>query len=99
MYGSDQSVSIEAKNLKSLSFVVRNVKNILGDGIKKYRWREKARDKLLIDKKIMNKKSNRVVYFNGEFIPESEAKVSIYDSSLMFGDMVLEMTRSFKRTF
>ena len=46
----------------------------------------------------MNKKSNqRVVYFNGEFIPESEAKVSIYDSSLMFGDMVFEMTRSFKK--
>jgi branched-chain amino acid aminotransferase len=33
---------------------------------------------------------------NGEFIPETEAKVSIYDSSLMFGDMVFEMTRSFR---
>jgi branched-chain amino acid aminotransferase len=32
---------------------------------------------------------------NGEFVPETEAKVSIYDSSLMFGDMVFEMTRSF----
>ena len=41
------------------------------------------------------KKKQRVVYFNGEFIAESEAKVSIYDSSLMFGDMVFEMTRSF----
>ena len=39
--------------------------------------------------------SKRVVYWNGKFIPESEAKVSIYDSSLMFGDMVFEMTRSF----
>jgi branched-chain amino acid aminotransferase len=39
--------------------------------------------------------SKRVVYFNGEFIPESEAKISIYDSALMFGDMVFEMTRSF----
>jgi len=37
----------------------------------------------------------RVVYWNGKFIPESEAKVSIYDSALMFGDMVFEMTRSF----
>ena len=36
--------------------------------------------------------NQRVVYFNGKFIPESEAKVSIYDSSLMFGDMVFEMT-------
>ncbi|MBI2987310.1 MAG: aminotransferase class IV, partial [Deltaproteobacteria bacterium] len=39
----------------------------------------------------------RVVYFNGKFIPESEARLSIYDSALMFGDMVFEMTRSFKK--
>ena len=39
--------------------------------------------------------TERVVYFNGDFVPESEAKVSIYDSALMFGDMVFEMTRSF----
>jgi branched-chain amino acid aminotransferase len=39
--------------------------------------------------------SGRVVYLNGELVPESEAKVSIYDSALMFGDMVFEMTRSF----
>ena len=37
----------------------------------------------------------RQVYYNGEFINESEARVSIYDSALMFGDMVFEMTRSF----
>ena len=47
----------------------------------------------------MKKKNNieRKVYFNGKFIPESEAKISIYDSSLMFGDMVFEMTRSFNK--
>ena len=39
----------------------------------------------------------RLVYFNGEFIKESEAKISIYDSALMFGDMVFEMTRSFNK--
>jgi len=39
----------------------------------------------------------RMVYFNGKFVPESEAKVSIYDSSLIFGDMVFEMTRSFNK--
>ena len=39
--------------------------------------------------------SGRVVYWNGEFIPESEARISIYDSALMFGDMCFEMTRSF----
>ena len=39
----------------------------------------------------------RVVFFNGEFVDESQARVSIYDSALMFGDMVFEMTRSFHR--
>jgi len=39
----------------------------------------------------------RVVYFNGDFVPENEAKISIYDSALMFGDMVFEMTRSFNK--
>jgi branched-chain amino acid aminotransferase len=34
---------------------------------------------------------------NGKFIPEKEAKISIYDSALMFGDMVFEMTRSFNK--
>jgi branched-chain amino acid aminotransferase len=38
---------------------------------------------------------SRLVYLNGELVPEREAKVSIYDSALMFGDMVFEMTRSF----
>jgi branched-chain amino acid aminotransferase len=40
---------------------------------------------------------NRVVYWNGQFIPESEAKLSIYDSAFMFGDTVFEMTRSFNK--
>ena len=38
-----------------------------------------------------------MVYLNGELVPEAEAKVSIYDSALMFGDMVFEMTRSFNK--
>jgi len=45
----------------------------------------------------MIKEKSRVVWFNGELIPESEAKISIYDSALMFGDMVFEMTRSFNK--
>lgn len=45
----------------------------------------------------MSDKKNRVVWFNGELIPESEARISIYDSALMFGDMVFEMTRSFNK--
>jgi branched-chain amino acid aminotransferase len=43
----------------------------------------------------MNTTKERKVFFNGKFIPESEARISIYDSALMFGDMVFEMTRSF----
>ena len=43
----------------------------------------------------MKKNKNRLVFFNEKFIPESEAKISIYDSALMFGDMIFEMTRSF----
>jgi len=39
----------------------------------------------------------RLVYMNGEFVPETEAKISIFDSALMFGDMVFEMTRSFNK--
>lgn len=38
----------------------------------------------------------RKICLNGEILPESEAKVSVYDSALMFGDTVFEMTRSFK---
>ena len=38
----------------------------------------------------------RMVYWNGKYIPEAEARISIYDSALMYGDMVFEMTRSFK---
>ena len=39
----------------------------------------------------------RKVYFNGDFVDESEAKISIYDSAMMFGDTVFEMTRSFNK--
>jgi len=42
-------------------------------------------------------KSGRVVYHNGVFVDERDAKVSIFDSALMFGDMVFEMTRSFNQ--
>ena len=43
------------------------------------------------------KQSGRVVYMNGAYVPESDARMSIYDSALMFGDMVFEMTRSFNK--
>lgn len=41
--------------------------------------------------------SRRLVYINGKYVPENEAKISIFDSALMFGDMVFEMTRSFNK--
>jgi branched-chain amino acid aminotransferase len=46
---------------------------------------------------MIKKNNSRLVYFNGKLVPEADAKVSIYDSSLMFGDMVFEMTRSFNK--
>jgi len=39
--------------------------------------------------------SHRTVYFNGRFVPEAEARVSIFDSALMYGDMAFEMTRTY----
>ncbi len=39
--------------------------------------------------------SRRVAYFNGRFVAESEARVSIFDSALMYGDMAFEMTRTY----
>ena len=41
--------------------------------------------------------SGRVVYLNGEYVPEAEARISIFDSALMYGDMLFEMTRSFRQ--
>ena len=41
--------------------------------------------------------STRLVYFNGDFIPEIEARISIFDCALMYGDMVFEMTRTFNQ--
>ena len=37
----------------------------------------------------------RTVYLDGQFVPESEAKLSIYDLSVMQGAAAFEMTRSF----
>ena len=37
-----------------------------------------------------------VAYFNGEFVPTSEARVSVLDSALIWGDMVFETTRTFQ---
>lgn len=39
----------------------------------------------------------RYAWFNDVLIPEKKAKLSVYDSALMFGDMAFEMTRTFNR--
>lgn len=39
----------------------------------------------------------RKVYYNGKYVDEADACISVYDSALMFGDMVFEMTRSFNK--
>ena len=46
----------------------------------------------------MIQETTRLVYLNGQFVPELAANISIFDSALMFGDMVFEMTRSFNGT-
>lgn len=40
--------------------------------------------------------SERQVYINGEYFPESNAKISIFDSAVMLGDTVTESTRTFR---
>ena len=39
--------------------------------------------------------TQRTVYISGSFVAESEAGVSIFDSAVMYGDMIFETTRTF----
>ena len=43
----------------------------------------------------MNVPNQRVVYMNGEFVPESEAKIPFRDRGVKFGDAVFDTTRTF----
>lgn len=38
----------------------------------------------------------RLVYLTGKLVPESEAKISIFDSAVMLGDCLTESTRTFR---
>ena len=40
--------------------------------------------------------TNRVVYFNGEWILEHQARVSFFDSGYLYGETAFEMTRTFQ---
>lgn len=44
-----------------------------------------------------NMSINRVVWWNGNLVPEREARISIYDSALMYGDTAFEMLRTFNQ--
>jgi len=39
--------------------------------------------------------SERIIFFKDHFAPESEARISVYDASSMYGCCLFEMTRSF----
>lgn len=40
----------------------------------------------------MSLPNNRIVYVNGEFVPEAEAKISVFDRGFLFADAVYEVT-------
>lgn len=39
--------------------------------------------------------TDRIIYLNGSYLPESEARISVYDEGSMYGTTVFEMLRSF----
>lgn len=41
---------------------------------------------------VQNMKPGRTVYLNGEWLPEDEAKVSIFDRGFLFADAIYEVT-------
>ena len=47
----------------------------------------------------MSSLKERVTYHSGEWLPESEASIHIYDSQFMYGDAVFEMARTFNHEF
>ncbi|BBK32627.1 branched-chain amino acid aminotransferase [Stella humosa] len=49
---------------------------------------------------MSNLSNQRVAYFNGQIVPESEVRVSFRDRGFKYGDAVFDMTRTFnKRVF
>jgi branched-chain amino acid aminotransferase len=44
----------------------------------------------------MNVSAERVVHLSGALVPESAARISIFDSAIMLGDCVTESTRTFR---
>jgi branched-chain amino acid aminotransferase len=44
----------------------------------------------------VSKPNERLVYLSGTLVPDSEAKISIFDSAVMLGDSLTESTRTFR---
>jgi len=44
----------------------------------------------------MVKNAEYLIYINGKFYPKSEAKISVYDHGLLYGDEVYEAIRAYK---
>lgn len=42
--------------------------------------------------------ATRQIYLSGKFVPESDARISIFDSAVMLGDSITESTRTFSQT-
>ncbi len=41
--------------------------------------------------------SGRIAYLNGDWVPEAEATVSVFDLGVLYGQMVFEFTRTYNR--
>ena len=39
---------------------------------------------------------SRIIYLNGQYVPEEEAKISVFDHGFLYGDGVFEGIRSYK---
>ena len=37
-----------------------------------------------------------LIYVNGEFVPEVEAKISVFDHGLLYGDGIFESIRAYQ---
>ena len=59
------------------------------DAITASRWIREKRE-------MTDLANERVVYINGEIVPESRAMVSFRDRSFKYGDGAFDMTRTFK---
>lgn len=46
-------------------------------------------------KQVQTASSELLVYLNGQFVPKSEAKISVFDHGLLYGDGVFEGIRSY----